>query len=202
MWAVGACAWPQGELVQYARSNAELCGLLPTGGGRCSFFWAVDDSAPHRLRRSPFDDWRRQVVALAPAARQLVESLHGWGDLMFASYRAVFMPRVVTDRLVVIGDAAHAAGPHLGQGANLALLDATALRDATRAAPGLPAALHAYNATQWWRNAYYGLATAALMPTFQGRFPGIGWARDFALPLMQRARPMRQLMLRTLCGVW
>jgi 2-polyprenyl-6-methoxyphenol hydroxylase-like FAD-dependent oxidoreductase len=201
LWAVGRSETPVDQLVQYTRGNIDLCGLLPMGGGRCSFFWSVDTSDLSRLKAGSFEAWRGQVLELAPAAEGVLRSLTKWDDLMFASYRAVAMLRVTGDRLVFIGDAAHAAGPHLGQGANLAMLDAVGLRDALRADP-LPRALDRYNASQRWRNAYYSLATAALMPTFQGSFAPLGPARDIALPLLQSVPPLRKLMLRTLCGVW
>ena len=49
------------------------------------------------------------------------------GQLTWARYHDVVMPRYHTQRSVVIGDAAHATSPQLGQGTNMALLDALAL---------------------------------------------------------------------------
>ena len=120
---------------------------------------------------------------------------------MFASYRAVAMLQVTDERLVFIDDAAHAAGPHLGQGANLALLDAVNLRDPLRSTSA-PLALLRFESMQRWRNLCYGLATASLMPTFPGSLFGLGPAREVALPLLQRVWPIRKLMLQTLCGTW
>jgi 2-polyprenyl-6-methoxyphenol hydroxylase-like FAD-dependent oxidoreductase len=201
LWAVGHSDWPTDELVQYTRGNGELCGLLPMGGGRCSFFWGTEASDFVAIKRGPFVVWRARVLALAPAAEPALRSIVSWDGLMLATYRAVVMPRVTDDRLAFIGDAAHAAGPHLGQGANLALLDAVNLCDALRSR-SLSDALAQFDASQRWRNAYYSLATAALMPTFQGSLIGLGSARDIALPLLQRVPPLRKLMLQTLCGVW
>lgn len=54
------------------------------------------------------------------------------------------MPRYHTHNTVVIGDAAHATSPQLGQGTNLALLDAVALAHSLAYAADLPSALAAY----------------------------------------------------------
>jgi 2-polyprenyl-6-methoxyphenol hydroxylase-like FAD-dependent oxidoreductase len=202
LWAVGRAEQPRGRLLQYTRGNRELCGFLPMGGGRCSFFWGIDRLAWPRLRQRPFPAWRDHVRRLAPEASDIFATVTDWPSLMFTTYRAVVMPRVCAERIVFLGDAAHAAGPHLGQGANLALIDAAALRDCLRAASSLDAALQAYNAGQRWRNAWYSAMTAALMPSFQGSLPGIGWARDVILPRLQRVPPIRRLMLQTLCGRW
>ncbi|MER6571262.1 FAD-dependent oxidoreductase [Streptomyces sp. NPDC001093] len=51
-----------------------------------------------------------------------------------------------TGRVLLIGDAAHAASPATGQGASMALEDAVVLAKALRDRPGLPAAFAAYEA--------------------------------------------------------
>jgi 2-polyprenyl-6-methoxyphenol hydroxylase-like FAD-dependent oxidoreductase len=135
-----------------------------------------------------------------PESEPIVSTFDGYESMMFATYRAVHMPRLSRGRLVFIGDAAHASSPHLGQGINLALLDARDLCRAVEAYPALPDALHAYDRSQRWRNAWYSVATAALTPTFQGSISALGVARDIVLPQLQRIPIARQLMLATLTG--
>ena len=48
--------------------------------------------------------------------------------------------------MVLVGDAAHAMAPNLGQGANSALVDAAVLLDELRRCSDVPAALSAYQA--------------------------------------------------------
>ena len=45
------------------------------------------------------------------------------------------------DRVAIFGDAAHALSPQLGQGVNLALMDAAVLAHSLATQPSLPAAL-------------------------------------------------------------
>merc|ERR1711959_170931 len=53
--------------------------------------------------------------------------------------------RVVSGRIVLMGDAAHMASPRTGSGAYTAMLDAVALGSAIRSEGSLDKALHSYN---------------------------------------------------------
>jgi 2-polyprenyl-6-methoxyphenol hydroxylase-like FAD-dependent oxidoreductase len=199
-WTVGPCPGIANRLFQRARDTRQLCGLLPMGAGRCSFFWGTLSNDRGACTRHPFDRWKSQVLSLMPEAEPIVGRLRAYDEMMFATYRAVFMPRPVKGRIVFIGDAAHAASPLLGQGVNLGLQDATDLTDALTCHAHLPDALHAYDRKQRWRNAWYTGMSALLMPSFQGTLAPLGFARDVALPMMQKVRPLNRLMLATLVG--
>jgi 2-polyprenyl-6-methoxyphenol hydroxylase-like FAD-dependent oxidoreductase len=200
LWAVGRDPLVRGRLIQRARHTHQLCGLLPMGEERCSFFWGLNAADWPRLRESSFEAWRATVVSLMPQARPVLSGFTRFSDLRFASYRAVWMPRVVHGRVAFLGDAAHASSPLLGHGINLAMLDARDLAAAVAFSTDVAGALETYNARQRWRNAYYSGLSAALNPSFQGQSTLIGVARDIVLPRLQRVGPARRLMLRTLAG--
>jgi 2-polyprenyl-6-methoxyphenol hydroxylase-like FAD-dependent oxidoreductase len=96
-------------------------------------------------------------------------------------------------RVVLIGDAAHATHPHMGQGGSLAVEDGLVLADELARADRLPAALHAYCLRRRprvnWVHEQSGRAAAAwLLPAAE---------RDAALRrhgdrlLRERYRPLR-----------
>ena len=201
LWAVGHDPLVRGKLIQTARHTHRLCGLLPMGGGRCSFFWGLNAADWPRLRTTNFNAWRHRVLDLMPAAAPVLSSFTQFCDLTFATYRAVWMPRAVHGRTAFIGDAAHASSPLLGHGINLAMRDAADLAAAVATSADLARALDAYNARQRLRNAYYSALSFVLNPTFQGQSTLLGMARDVVLPRMQRVPPLRSMMLRTLAGV-
>jgi 2-polyprenyl-6-methoxyphenol hydroxylase-like FAD-dependent oxidoreductase len=101
----------------------------------------------------------------------------------------------------LIGDAGHPMSPHLGQGINLALVDAWQLREAVTTTTAAAAAVSRYAAARRRQIAYYGAVTLALTPFFQsdGRIKGLG--RDAVLPYLPRVSGVRTRMLGTLAGV-
>jgi 2-polyprenyl-6-methoxyphenol hydroxylase-like FAD-dependent oxidoreductase len=56
------------------------------------------------------------------------------------------VPRWTSDRVVLVGDAAHAMSPHVTAGASLGMQDAALLGHCLRVCPDIPAALRAYEA--------------------------------------------------------
>ena len=78
------------------------------------------------------------MTALWPETAPLLDTIRDVGDMTPARYGHHMLARPYAERLVAIGDAFHAASPQLGQGANMAMLDARALQLALRSAGGCP----------------------------------------------------------------
>lgn len=184
-----------------------MLGLLPTGmaPGRdapvVSLFWSMRADRVDAWRAAGLAAWRDQVLAFEPAAEPIVAQIADLAQLTFARYRDVAMSPWHAERVAFIGDAAHATSPQLGQGANLALVDALALADALADAPTVDAALAAYSRARRRHLAYYQLATRALTPLFQSDSRAIGWLRDLTFPIACKLAPIRRRMVRTMLGV-
>jgi 2-polyprenyl-6-methoxyphenol hydroxylase-like FAD-dependent oxidoreductase len=121
-------------------------GAHPTPDGDVVWFVnvprpAIDDD--ERLATTP-EQWRGRLAELlaedAGPGAALVES--GELELMADNTHDLpHVPRWHRDRLVVIGDAAHAPSPSSGQGASMALEDAVVLATSLRDAGSVPEAL-------------------------------------------------------------
>ena len=93
------------------------------------------------------EDWQQQLLALFDGDHGPATRLIKAGRLEFTgdnTYDLATVPVWRNDRMVIIGDAAHAPSPTSGQGASLAAEDAVLLGKALRDQPSVPAALAIY----------------------------------------------------------
>ncbi|HEX4452651.1 MAG TPA: NAD(P)/FAD-dependent oxidoreductase [Kofleriaceae bacterium] len=196
------------ELYQVATGARRLYGMLPTGLGPIgdapiiSMFWSLPARELDAFRRGDgFAAWKADVLAHDPRAEAVLAKLESPAQLTFARYRDVTM-RPWHDRGVVyIGDAAHATSPQLGQGANLALVDAATLADSLASTRSIDHALAAYSRARKRHVDHYQLMTRLLTPLFQSDSRALGLLRDLAFPLANAVGPLRREMVRTMCGV-
>jgi 2-polyprenyl-6-methoxyphenol hydroxylase-like FAD-dependent oxidoreductase len=187
-----------GELAQTYRGTEEMVGFLPTGGA-VSLFWSVRAGAPPP---GDLDAWAERVCALQPRARPIVEQLGSAAELLPATYWDVRLPVWHTRRTVFLGDAGHAMSPQLGQGANLALMDAAVLADSLAAeGDDVPAALARYSGARRRHLRFYARASRALTPVFQSRGNVLSRPRDLLMGPAGRVPWVRRQMLETLAGL-
>lgn len=201
LWALGPCSAVAGYLLQVTRDTRQLSGILPTGGGRANFFWGLAARDWQRLRESSFTTFRDTVLKLNPLAEEIFEEVTSFEAFTFAQYRHALPRRVAEGRVALLGDAAHATTPHLGQGANLALLDAECLTRALAGEPTPAQALTRYERERRAQNRFYVELSRWLSPFFQSDLAWLGPLRDFGLPLLPRIPPVRKMMERSLAGV-
>lgn len=111
-------------------------GMVPLRGGRTYWFATLDEAGGDEDLREVFADWHMPVGALLDATPVDRRSYLSLVDL--PSLRRWHLPGVV-----LVGDAAHAMTPNMGQGAAQALLDVASLQRELRGRP-LGEALRAY----------------------------------------------------------
>ncbi|WP_082672603.1 FAD-dependent oxidoreductase [Luteimonas abyssi] len=200
----GAWAWPA-ELRQRYRQARAMAGMLPVGTHpddptpRASFFWSVPTAELEPSAWCGEPAWRAGLDAVWPEAAQALGATCVPEGLAAARYRDAVHSRWHAGRAVLLGDAAHAMSPQLGQGVNMALLDARALRDALREAPpaqALPryvqrrrAHVRAYQAWSRW-----------LTPLFQSERDLVAHVRDWGFHPLTRIPGLRNQSLRVLTG--
>jgi 2-polyprenyl-6-methoxyphenol hydroxylase-like FAD-dependent oxidoreductase len=201
LWALGQTTQIRGRLHQVVRGCRQLVGLLPMGQGRCSLFWSLHEREWPAVQRRGFAAWRAEVIQLCPPAEELLVGLNDFAELRHTTYTHVVMRCPRDAHTLFLGDAAHAMSPHLGQGINLALIDAATFAHALASTPNHRAAFVRFVQLRRRHLRFYSWLTLALTPFFQSHLVIPGWGRDLALPLMLRVPWLRRQMALAMSGL-
>lgn len=207
-WFIGRNegVFPENELYQVVHGTRKLGGFLATGTDLddgeplVSLFWSIKVADDAAWRARPLDEWKQQILDLCPKSARLLDQIRSWDQVLTARYGDVRMHRWHADGVVVLGDAAHAMSPQLGQGVNLALADASCLADCLSRHP-LDQALRHYQRRRRFALGYYQLATRWLTPWFQSDHEWISPIRHLFFRIGQRIRPIRYLMTLSMAGL-
>ena len=196
-----------GALSQVYDRAEVMVGVLPVGRGPdsgerlVSLFWSLPVAEMDAFYAGDFDAWKARVRGIWPAITPLLESLTDPAVMARAVYRDVWVGRWSRDATLLIGDAAHGTSPQLGQGANLALVDAVELGErfsGTTTSVAVTAA--AYEADRRRHVMIYQFVSWAMTPLFQSH--GGFWAgvRRWLFTPLSRAPGIRQLGAAILTG--
>jgi 2-polyprenyl-6-methoxyphenol hydroxylase-like FAD-dependent oxidoreductase len=189
---------------RYERASV-MVGVLPIGrlapdGPRlASFFWSLKPAEHGALVAQGFERWAERVREVWPQTAPHLAALAGFEALTLARYSHATLPVPVGERLVAIGDAAHSTSPQLGQGANMALLDARALALALRE-PDLQVALANYAALRRWHVRLYQALSLSFTPLYQSDSHWLPRLRDALVPIATTVPPLPQVLAAMVAG--
>lgn len=174
--AFGYAVSPQAETYWFARLPAE-------------------ELAPDQIAETPPEQWSAQLLAaVRPDATPAGDIVAATGDrLMVTNARDLpDLRRWSTSRMLLIGDAAHAASPATGQGASMAIEDAVVLAKALRDSNQRDQAWRLYEQTRRPR-VEQNIAVSARLTSGQqpapaarpspGADPDLMWQLDWNTPL-------------------
>jgi 2-polyprenyl-6-methoxyphenol hydroxylase-like FAD-dependent oxidoreductase len=193
-------------LTQRYRASSVMIGVLPVGrlhsGGPelAAFFWSLRSADYANVLKRGFVAWRAEVEAHWPATAPHLEALGSFDAMTLARYQHHTLPVPAGEGIAFIGDSAHSTSPQLGQGANMALLDAAALTAALSAGDSLEDALERYTAMRRWHVRLYQFLSLTLTPFYQSDSRVMPLLRDLLVGSVARIPPMPRLLAGMVSG--
>lgn len=205
-WPVGATPFDPAALEQRYERARKMAGVLPIGRlpgaarSQASFFWSLRHDAYAVWRARPLEAWKDDVRALWPETAPLVAQIASHDQLVFAAYAHRTLSDPLSRACVHVGDSWHCTSPQLGQGANMALLDALALTRALETQRNLDAALNEYARMRLWHIRLYQAASFLFTPAYQSDSAALAWLRDWIMAPLSRVWPGPQVLAALVAG--
>jgi salicylate hydroxylase len=210
LWAnvpLTGTAFDRHALEQRYRRASVMVGVLPIGRHgeepepQAALFWSLRADALDAWRSAGLAAWKAEVERVWPATAPLLMHITEPEQLTFANYRHQTLPQPYGRRIAFIGDAAHSTSPQLGQGANMALLDAYALAVALDQAGDLDAALRRYAQLRRWHVRLYQAASRMFTPFYQSDSAVLPLIRDRVVPPLARLPGIDRMLALLVSGL-
>lgn len=194
-------------LAQRYRRACVMAGVLPIGTPpgmprpQAAFFWSLRVDRLDAWRDAGLDAWKHEVAALWPATQPLLDQIDTPDRLTFAAYAHRTLAAPAEPGLIHIGDAWHSASPQLGQGANMALLDAYALSLGLRAHPQVDAAIAHAVALRRGHVRVYQAMSALFTPVYQSDSRVLPILRDSLVGPLSKLWPATWIQAAMVSGL-
>jgi 2-polyprenyl-6-methoxyphenol hydroxylase-like FAD-dependent oxidoreductase len=203
LWAtVPWCdAFDAHALQQRYRAASVMAGVLPVGEYRAALFWSLRADRHAAWAAAGLDAWKAEVTALWPATAPLLAALIDPAQLTFARYAHRTLAAPAGERIIHIGDAWHATSPQLGQGANMALLDAWALAMSLRREDEVQAAIASAVRLRRGHVRLYQAMSALFTPVYQSDSRLLPWLRDWMVGPMSKLWPATRIQAAMVSGL-
>jgi 2-polyprenyl-6-methoxyphenol hydroxylase-like FAD-dependent oxidoreductase len=208
-WATldaGDFVFERHALIQRYRHAEIMIGVLPIGRlevsapEKLAFFWSQKTGEADRVKAAGLDAWKADVLRHWPELAPLLAQIKDWDDMVLARYQHRTLKRPAHGRIAFIGDAAHCTSPQLGQGANMALLDAAALAHGLSAHTDIDAAIHAYCRARRNHVRLFQALSLAFTPFYQSDSHLISTIRDQLVATIANVPPLPRLLASIVSG--
>ncbi|MEW6633235.1 MAG: NAD(P)/FAD-dependent oxidoreductase [Pseudomonadota bacterium] len=207
-WA--SLGWREGfnerALLQRYDKASVMVGVLPIGRpeagaeSMAAFFWSLKPADEEKVRAAGLEAWKASVVSIWPDCEAFTSQIDSFDQLSLARYGHHTMTLPAGRGLAVIGDAAHSTSPQLGQGANMALLDAAALGHALARTSSVEEALESYARSRRWHVRVFQALSLSLTAFYQSDSTALPFVRDRLVAALARVPPGPQFLSTMVAG--
>lgn len=193
-------------LVQRYEHAEIMIGVLPTGRlqaaapEKLAFFWSQKTEEADRVKADGLDAWKVRVLSYWPGLTPLLDQIGSWDDTVLARYQHRTLKRPAAGRVVFIGDAAHCTSPQLGQGANMALLDAAALAHGLTGTRDVDGAIDDYCRSRRNHVRLFQSLSLAFTPFYQSDSHLVSLVRDQLVATVANVPPLPRLLASIVSG--
>jgi salicylate hydroxylase len=190
---------------RYLRAR-QMAGIMPIGISPTTkrpakaLFWSARHDEVAKIERAGIGKWQDDFIELWPEAEPYVRQITAFEQLTFARYSHRTGKSKTRQNMLHIGDAWHCTSPQLGQGANMALLDAYALSQALQMADNLAHAAILYANLRADHVRLYQAMSAIFTPLYQSDGNFGPWLRDQVVHNFARWPGVRSLIAHIVGG--
>jgi len=173
--SAGQVAWrslvpirPRGlTKLQFLLGDGCFFGLCPVGNGHTYGFGNVTEPRFHDAVEGRLERLRERFAAFGGRVQEYLAALETDEQIHCSAIEWVEQDQWYTGRVVLIGDAAHASSPMMGQGGCLAMEDAYVLAEILRSAASVESALDTYVSRRKARVNWVQQASRAVAESFR-----------------------------------
>lgn len=213
IWAiVPECDFLDPKILHQFYDGADtMLGILPTGQLHSeseksttplsSVFWSMPTSEMSKDANINAQELSELIMDRWPSVARWVNNVPEETKWLSANYRDVVLNKFGQDNIGVLGDAAHAASPQLGQGTNMALLDAWAISDAIKQSKDYNELWQRYHQHRLHPVHFYQWMSRRLTPYYQSHSKILGGIRNTTFPVMYQIPWLKKQMALTVSGV-
>ena len=208
-WAtLDAAAMPYepNALVQRYDRASVMIGVLPVGRltpegrDKIAFFWSQKIGEAGAVMGDGLGAWKTRLAGYWPETAPMLEEITAWDQLTLARYHHRTLQRPARGRVVFVGDSAHCTSPQLGQGANMALLDAAALALSLARTATTDEAIDAYCRARRYHVRLFQLLSQMFTPFYQGDSAALAFIRDQIVSTLAKVPPAPRFLASIVSG--
>lgn len=193
-------------LDQRYRASRKMAGIMPvginpaTGNAGAALFWSIKPEDFGPLQAGGLGAWREKFLALWPEAEDFASQINAFDDFTLAVYVHRTGRPVSNRRIFHIGDSWHCTSPQLGQGANMALIDAAAIATAIGRSTSLDEIERHYRHLRSDHVRVYQALSYVFTPLYQSENRILPKLRDFIIHHGARKPLVRTLIAQLVSG--